>query len=505
MRVINCIAAPFLGGPDLHLDKGLPFDRWPFKCYGESGSSFVCPQVLGVRLGIALRWCDALRTSGGAGAEDGGEDALAAVGARQVGDPLELQAMLCGTEPGLGLGCTTDAAPGPAVECPAGGARRDDPAAAPRGGPSPLRMSAAEMGAAADEQAGAREEGKSGRQAWVLFAAASSARVHMNGAEVAAAAAVMAGAAAEASRWQLRAPLPPRAWPAGPPGEGPGRGRGDRGRGIPEQLPWLAELAVETGVLALTYAPGQAAADLTLTPSPPAFLGTMPAAAPSVESACRACSSLLVGCDAMTLAAAAASVPDAGGSAVGGAEVRAGSVIVAATLAQPSLWAGVRLGAAAAAVDLGVVTVPAPLAAACAVPAADGGQGTHTKAPPPEQLPLLVGEHARSPPPVRVAGSRDGPAGEPRGGYGLCMAEGVPAAPGLLAAGAESVMRSICKPALLASPVCLLVRSDAPAGAAASGTAGAAAGAQSVALSVGAVSGALDAGRLRALVCQRGP
>lgn len=453
-----------------------------------------------MRLGVALRWCDAPRTSGGAGAEDGGEFALAAVGARQVGDPLELQAMLCGTEPGLALGCATDAAPGPAAECPAGGARRDDSAAALRGGLSFLRMPAGELGAAADKQAGAREEGKCGRQAWVLFAAASSARMHMHGAEVAAAAAVMASAAAEASRWQLRAPLPPRAWPAGPPGGGPGPGRGDGGRRVPEQLPWLTELAVETGVLALTYAPGQAAVDLTLTPSPPAFLGAMPAAAPFVEPACRACSSLLVGCDAVTLAAAAASVSDAGGSAVGGAGVRAGSVVVAATLAQPSLWAGVRLGAAAAAVDLGVAMVPAPLAAACAVPAADGGQGTHTKAPPPEQLPLLGGEHARIPPTVRVAGSRDRPAGEPRGGHGLRMVEGIPAAPGLLAAGAESVMRGICKPALLASPVCLLVQSDAPAGADASGTAGTAAGAQSVALSVGTVSGALDAGRLRALV-----
>lgn len=402
-----------------------------------------CSQVLGARLGVALRWRDEAAEADVAAA-DGGAAALAAAGAREVAGPLEVQAMLC-------------PAMNPAASAPAGepGSREDAAGSVLSGGPS---------------------VGKEGAgDAWAAFAAISPARVHLSGAEVAAAAAVAGGAAAEAERGFCQA-LPARAWPQNPatnPSEG----------GLPAAglHAWLAEILLESRTLQVSYASGGSAAALVSTAAPPAFLSS-PTAAAAACLPCRDGAQLLLACDCVAVAAAAAGPPDT--------PAPGDRIVVAATLAQAGVWAGTQLGASAAAVDLGFSFLPG-------LPRNATRQGQHSSGSAAKPGGVLPG--GAPPPPVRVRG----PEAEPSGELGqVACPRSADGPPQLLAAGAAALARGACRPALLGSPVCLLV------GAAAgrvdrggNGGGGAQGGAATrVAVSMESVSGALDAEHLQALV-----
>ena len=395
--------------------------------------------MLGARLGVALRWHDEVAEADAAAA-DGSAAALAAVGAREVAGPLEVQAMLC------------TAAHSPASAASGESGLHAHAAGTVRGG------------------AAAGEEG--GGDAWAAFAAVGPARLHLSGAEVAAAAAVAGGAAAEAERGFCQA-LPARAWPQNP-AKNPDEG------GLPAagSHAWLAEVLLETRTLQVSYASGGSAAALVSTPPPPAFLSS-PTAAAAACLPCRNGAQLLLACDSVAVAAAAAGPP--------GTPASGDRLVLAATLAQAGVWGGPRLGAVAAAVDLGFGFLPGKATrqglhlSGCA--AAPGGE--------------LPGD--APPPPVRARG----PGAEPSGVSHLdawpTSADGPPQ---LLAAGAAALARGACRPALLASPVCLLVgAAGGGAGAGGSSGVGAEGGAAArVAVSVESVSGALGAQHLQALV-----
>lgn len=516
-------------------------------------------QALGVRLGVALRWSEAGAGPGAAGADGGGSaDLLAAAGAREVAGPMELQAMLCsaavpgeagaggpggtgGSEAGGlgaaevgGPGAAGSGEPGPEPASPHG--RREGKGAAARDAPpladpassraEPLAPGAEAPVLAADrrEHRGAEaaaaldasgSDGSAARQgSWALFAAVSPARLHLSGAEAAALAAVAGGAGAEAER-RLRGPFPARAMPMSCPSEGLGQGaRAGSGHGA--RAPWLAEVAVETGVLRLTYAPGGSAAALASTPPPAAFL-SLPAAAANAFLGRRGGCALLVSCN--TLAVAAAANPGTPENLALG-----GGTAVVASLAAASLWAGPQLGAAAAAADFSCGALPAtspgnpapdsadpndwhahpdstarPDAAQAAPTLAGSGEASCAQLQPPaqgEQRQDAAGPGSSSIPTLlRVrTGSREG---SPRPHVGPM----VPAPPRLLAGGAAALLQGPCQPALLASPVCLLVEAAEP-GESGGGGGGqpAAGGAACVAVSVESVSGALSARHLQALV-----
>lgn len=402
-----------------------------------------CSQVLGARLGVALRWRDEVAEADAASA-DGSAAALSLAGAREVAGPLEVQAMLC--------------------------AAARAPASAAAGEPG-LRADAA--GSVLSGDAAAGEQG--GGDAWAAFAAMGPARVHLSGAEVAAAAAVAGGAAAEAERGFCQA-LPARTWP-----QNPAANPGEAGLPAAGSHAWLAEILLETRTLQVTYASGGSAAALVSTPPPAAFLSSPTAAAAACLS-CRDGAQLLLACDSVTVAAAAAGPPDP--PALGD------RIVLAATLAQAGLWAGARLGATAAAVDLGIGFLPG-------LPRKATRQGLHSSGCAAAPGGVLPG--AALPPPVRARG----PGAEPSGAadQGACP-RSTDGPPQLLAAGAVALARGACRPALVASPVCLLLgAADSGAGARGSGGGRAEGGAAArVAVSVESVSGALGAQHLQALV-----
>ena len=399
--------------------------------------------MLGARLGVALRWRDEVAEADAATA-DGSAAALAAVGAREVAGPLEVQAMLCA-------------------------AARSPLTAAP--GDPGLRASAA--GPVPSGGAGAGGEG--GGDAWAAFAAMGPARVHMSGADVAAAVAVAGGAAAEAERGFCQA-LPARTWPQNPatnPSEG----------GLPAagSHAWLAEVLLETRTLQVSYASGGSAAALVSTPAPPAFLSS-PTAAAAACLPCRDGAQLLLACDSVAVAAAAAGPPDP--PALGD------RVVLAATLAQAGMWVGPQVGAAAAAVDVGFGCLPGLPRTATRQDVQSLGCAT---------VPGVATPGGAVPPPMRVRGPGAEPLGAVYDGASLRSANGPLQ---LLAAGAAALGRGACRPALVASPVCVLVGPAAGEdGARGSGGGWAEGGAAAcVAVSVESVSGALDAQHLQALV-----
>jgi len=289
-------------------------------------------QVLGVRLGVALRWREHAPDAASAAARDGASaEALADVGAREVAGPLEAQAMLCAEgacgDPPPAL------SPHPPAACagPVPGACTSAPpeAAAPGGGEAEPPAPGAGADAAAAGQAAQEATGPP----WALYAVLGPARAHLSGAEVAAAAAVAGGASAEASR-RLVAALPPRAWPAESPGARRAlKERGDAGGAGACEQAWLAEVAIKTSTLTLAFAPGGAAAAAASMPPPPG-LSCSPTAAACLG--CRGSAFLLVACEALTVAAAAARTPG---------HPDDGAAALAASLAQPGLWSA--LGAPA--------------------------------------------------------------------------------------------------------------------------------------------------------------
>ncbi len=446
-------------------------------------------QVLGVRLGVALRWREHAPDAASAAARDGASaEALADVGAREVAGPLEAQAMLCAEgacgDPPPAL------SPHPPAACagPVPGACTSAPpeAAAPGGGEAEPPAPGAGADAAAAGQAAQEATGPP----WALYAVLGPARAHLSGAEVAAAAAVAGGASAEASR-RLVAALPPRAWPAESPGARRAlKERGDAGGAGACEQAWLAEVAIKTSTLTLAFAPGGAAAAAASMPPPPG-LSCSPTAAACLG--CRGSAFLLVACEALTVAAAAARTPG---------HPDDGAAALAASLAQPGLWVGPgRTGAAAAAADLGMCSLPpldvggtpdqrASLVAACAAPAPEP-----RAAPPSEPArPTAGGVRSEGLAPIRTASGRDSAHAQPR-----CESLGwdMSAAPRLLAGGARALTQGPCAPALLGSPVCLLLEAASSEG---EGHGGAGASAARLSLSVGSVSGLLDAAHLRALV-----
>jgi hypothetical protein len=488
------------------LSSALPWNMHePYQGHGNTWAVTLAAtdlQVLGVRLGVVLRWREPAPDAASAAARDGASaEALADVGAREVAGPLEAQAMLCAEGACGGPGPALS--PRPPAACadagPVPGARTSAPpeAAAPGGGE-------AEPPPAPGAGAGAAAAGRAPQEAtgvpWALYAVLGPARAHLSGAEVAAAAAVAGGASAEAAR-RLAAALPARAWPAGSPGARRALGeRGDAGGAGACEQAWLAEVAVETSMLTLAFAPGGAAAAAASVPPPPG-LSCSPAAAACLG--CRGSASLLVASEVLAVAAAAARTPGRSGD---------GAAVLAASLAQPGLWVGPGgTGAAAAAADLGVCSLPpldawgapdqrAPLAAACAAPAPE------SRAAPPNELARpsagvedqasAGGARAEGLAPIRTGSGRGGAHAQPS-----CESPGweMPAAPRLLVAGARALVQGPCAPALLASPVCLLSEAARSAGVGGGGT-GAGASAARLSLSVGSVSGLLDAAHLRALV-----
>jgi len=454
-------------------------------------------QVLGVRLGVALRWREHAPDAASAAARDGASaEALADVGAREVAGPLEAQAMLCAEgacgDPPPAL------SPHPPAACagPVPGARTSAPpeAAAPGGGEAEPPAPGAGADAAAAGQAAQEATGPP----WALYAVLGPARAHLSGAEVAAAAAVAGGASAEASR-RLVAALPPRAWPAESPGARRAlKERGDAGGAGACEQAWLAEVAIKTSTLTLAFAPGGAAAAAASMPPPPG-LSCSPTAAACLG--CRGSAFLLVACEALTVAAAAARTPG---------HPDDGAAALAASLAQPGLWVGPgRTGAAAAAADLGMCSLPpldvggtpdqrASQGAACAAPAPEPRAASPSEQAQPsawaEDQASGGGARSEGLAPIRTASGRGNAHAPPP-----CESPGwgSPAAPGRLAGGARALAQGPCAPALLGSPACLLLEA---AGSEGEGNGGAGASAARLSLSVGSVSGLLNAAHLRALV-----